>query len=155
MPFTVTRQSRWPDGLAVVEITEGSLDYVNPDALSPRYPGEMETYPSLTEAVEQAIRIAHLWQEDTDDKIHLAMGCTYGFTVELDALPLDEETEAYLRKRAVEVDATLPRCNRCGTILDEDRYWYDDAGNKYCSPVCVEEAERELFELLAEEEELA
>lgn len=152
MPFTVTRQKRWSDGLSVVEITEGDLDYANPDALSPRYPGEMETYPSLTEAVEQAIRIAHLWQADTKDKVHLALGNTHGFTAELDAMPLDADTESYLRKRAREADATLPRCDRCGTVLDVDNYWFDDAGNKYCTSVCVEEAERELFELLTEEE---
>ncbi len=44
MPYTVTRQLQWPEGTPVVEISAGGRDYTNPDALSPHYPGEFETF---------------------------------------------------------------------------------------------------------------
>jgi len=38
--YTVTRQIQWPDGTPVVEVSEGDINYTNPDALKEKYPGE-------------------------------------------------------------------------------------------------------------------
>ena len=38
--FTVTRQRQWPGGECVVEVSVGTMDYTNPDALVGKYPDE-------------------------------------------------------------------------------------------------------------------
>ena len=69
--FTVTRQRRWPDGLNIVEITQGGKDYTGSDALVERYPGEFQTYIGLEEATLAAISIARLWKHDSKGKIYI------------------------------------------------------------------------------------
>jgi len=48
--YTVTRQVRWM-GNIMVEISDGGFDYVNPDMLSEKYPGEGETFIDPRDAV--------------------------------------------------------------------------------------------------------
>ncbi len=62
--YTITRQIQWPDGTSIVEISEGELDYTNPDALVEKYPGEFETFDNPIEAVNTAIEICKSWRND-------------------------------------------------------------------------------------------
>jgi hypothetical protein len=102
--FTVTRQLRWPDGLNIVEISQGGIEYTNPDMLIPRYPGEGDEYEGLTAAVEAAIEVAKAWKQETDNEVFIAVGCTYGMTAQFDAEPATEETFRYLLKEAAAFD---------------------------------------------------
>ena len=87
MPWTVTRQLQWPEGTPVVEVSSGGIDYTNPDALSPRYPGEFETYADPVEAVEAAILICRAWRKDSRKDAKVGYGATGGMT-----LPFDPST---------------------------------------------------------------
>ena len=135
--FTVSRQHRWPDGLYIVEITDGGIDYVNPDCLS--IVGEFET---ASEAVEAAIKDAKEWRKKRPDrKIYLACGVTHGFTAQLDEMPMGAATYAHLRKWAKEYDATIPRCAHCGGLMPvEGGYGVLEIGEfDCCSEYCAEE----------------
>lgn len=69
MLYTVTRQNSWGVDLPLaVEVSEGGLDYSNPDALSRKYPGEMQEYDSATKAVKAAIAIRKLWRQDEPEE---------------------------------------------------------------------------------------
>jgi len=115
--FTVTRQHRWPDGIKIVEISQGGLDYTNPGALMPRWAGEGEEYLSPVQAVEVGIGIAKAWQEESKEPIYLGMGNTHGMTGFFDEQELTEETfESFLAK-ATELEGTMKRCDRCGELL--------------------------------------
>ena len=150
--FTVTRQIRWPDGLRIVEISQGSYDLVNPDALVKKYAGEGEEYVSPVEAVEVAISIAQQWQTQTKETVYLAMGATHGHTAVFDEEPLTEETFAALRATAEEIEEGMPRCDRCGDLLGKDYVKIRDGGacdgGNYCSESCasnaIEEAEADM-----------
>lgn len=157
--YTITRQIQWPEGHKVVEISEGGIDYTNPDALVPRYPHEFETVSSPIEAVEFAIEICRAWRKDGDKDAKIGIGATGGMT-----FPFDTCTFNDARKWAKETDEKLERCPTCGKIVEDLREWdlagfytndgeffpYDD-GYKYCSERCAEKASE--FEPEEDEEE--
>lgn len=149
MSFTVSRQRRWDDGVNLVEITQGGIDYCNPDALVSKYRGEMEETISLSEAVENAIGIAEQWKQDNPkEQIFIACGNTHGMTAHLDEMELNEETYKQLREQAEKVDEKLPRCPHCGKILGKERYrLYDccDGDDWFCSEYCAEEAYNDIL----------
>lgn len=96
MAFTVTRQIQHPDGTHIVEISEGGLDYANPDMLVAQYLDEGVTFDDPREAVETAIQIRDSWQRDSPDMdISIGRGCTMGMT-----LPFDPSDVEELRKWA-------------------------------------------------------
>ncbi len=98
MPYTVTRQLQWPDGRAVVEISAGGRDYTNPDALSPRYPGEFETFDDPVEAVETAISICRAWRKDGKKDARVGHGATGGMTLPFDRCTF-QEARQWAKKR--------------------------------------------------------
>lgn len=153
MPKTVTRQSQWPDGKYVVEISDGTLDYTNPGALSKKYPGEFETFDDPREAVETAIKIAKRWQEDAPDReILIGHGGTGGMTMPFDGLPLNDETFNDLKEWAEEEYNELEKCCRCGDVLGKERFtsWiFQDDDMQFCSENCAELA----GELIEEDDE--
>lgn len=134
--FCVSRQLRWPDGLRIVEITEGGGDYMNPDALA----GHCHEHETCSEAVEAAIDDADKWaRERPKDKIYLAIGYTHGMTAALDEMPRGAATYAMLRKIAKRHDATIPRCAECGEYLSDEKYGDPSAGEfDCCSERCAE-----------------
>lgn len=79
--YTVTRQSYWPDGDPVVEVAVGGIDFVNPDALVAKYPGEFKSFWDPRQAIKVAIEICQQWREDGEPKAQLAIGNTGGFTI--------------------------------------------------------------------------
>lgn len=81
MRYTITRQSQWPGGLPVVEISEGGIDYTNPDALFPKYPGEFEEFNDPVKAVNVAIEICRSWRKDNQHKAKIGIGATGGMTM--------------------------------------------------------------------------
>ena len=89
MPYVVTRQRQWPDGNPMVEVSVGGMDYTNPDALSPKYPGEMEEYDSPVEAVQVAIRICEQWRDD-EPEAEIGVGSTLGMTMPFEPITSDE-----------------------------------------------------------------
>lgn len=138
--FTITRQSRWDDGKQIVEISQGGMDYANPDALVAEYDGEFETFNGMKNAVEKAIEIAEAWKKDTKEDIYIAVGCTHGFTMNFDERETTEEVYAELRQEAEEFDAKLPCCSQCGEILGEVKYGDTDMGEyDCCSEYCAEQ----------------
>lgn len=138
--FTVTRQHRWHDGLKIVEVSQGGIDYSNPDALCKKWQGEFDEYTGLTPAVEAAIGIAKAWQETTTDQIFIGVGCTFGSTMDFDALTLNDETFDTLLEKAEKFDAKLPRCEWCGDILTGETYGTLFHGYCFCSQNCAENA---------------
>jgi len=93
MPYTVTRQRQWPEGTPVVEISRGGLDYTNPDALSPKYPGEFRTYDDPRDAVEVAIAICRAWRKDGQRDAMVGVGATLGMTMPFDPITFQEARE--------------------------------------------------------------
>lgn len=138
MPYTVTRQRQWSEGTAVVEISAGGLDYTNPDALSAKYPGEFETYDDPREAVETAIAICEAWRRDGAPDAAVGYGANGGMTMPFEACTF-QEARAWAKERA----ERLPKCDRCGAVLSNPRYYtvpeLDD--ERFCSEFCVGEAE--------------
>jgi hypothetical protein len=90
MPFTVTRQIQWLDGTPIVEVSSGGRDYTNPDALSPQYPGEFETYDDPVEAVEVAISICRAWRKAGKMAAKIGHGATGGMTMPFDPCTFEE-----------------------------------------------------------------
>lgn len=154
--YTVTRQHQWPDGDYVVEISQGGIDYANPDALTPVYAEEMTEYESADEAAENAIHIAQAWQADAPDKtILIAHGATGGNTMPFDGEPLTEETFAAMRQWAKEQDAQLPKCAKCGEPIRGNPYRLHDFPDErfdreYCAEKWLADQQRANMQQLGE-----
>lgn len=138
--FTVTRQLRWPDGLHIVEISQGGLDWSGSDCLCRKYAGEQETFVGMVEAVETAIEVAKQWQTDKpNEEIFISCGNTHGMGLSFEEQPLTEEVFAALRQEAKEFDEKLPKCCQCGAMLGTRRYFsYDLDEEEFCSEYCAE-----------------
>lgn len=116
MKLVVTRQLQWPEGRRVVEVSVGSIDYVNPDALVAKYPGEFEEYDSPVEAVEAAISICRKWREDGSREAKIGFGSTGGFT-----MPFEQCSFAEARKWARNLTSKgVEICEHCQTELAYD-----------------------------------
>jgi ferredoxin len=144
--FCVTRQQRWDDGANIVEITQGGIDYTNPDALCQKYSGEFEEFLSLEEATETAIEIAQQWKKDSPSlEITIACGATSGYTAHFDELPLTDETFYQLRLNAKDFDEKQDKCSHCGCILGGKNERYKlldpfDFDEEFCSENCANQA---------------
>lgn len=88
----------------IVEVTQGGIDYTNPDALCQKYKGEFLTFQGMTKAVETAISIAKQWSSDTSEDIYVAIGCTNGFTAVFEEQKISEEVFAEMLNQAKEFD---------------------------------------------------
>ena len=149
MPYTVTRQSQWPSGDKVVEVSAGGQDYTNPDALGSKYGrlGEFETFISPVLAVEAAIAICRAWRKDGAPSAKVGYGATGGMTMPFDSCTY-EEARAWAAKR----EEQLPRCDRCGELLPEEHYTVPDLdGERFCREYCAEEAYRGAFAEVVED----
>lgn len=146
--YTVTRQLQWGTGESVVEVSRGSLDYTNPDALIEKYSGEGDEYEDPREAVEVAIQIVKNWRKDGERRATIGVGGTGGMTI-----PFKPETFAYARAWAKKEYESLEKCARCDTIIEDAKEWYQagtffkdgeflpcENGYKYCSERCAEKA---------------
>jgi len=140
----------------VVEISDGGIDYCNPDALSAKYRGEFEEFADPREAVETAITIAQQWQADAPDKtILIDHGGTGGMTMPFDGMELGEETYTALREWANSQYEELEKCCRCGDILGKERWTHPELceEEKFCSENCCDNAYWDMMKELEEEEE--
>ena len=137
MSYIVTRQLQWSSGEAVVEISQGGWDYINPDALCEKYPGEFEEFKDPREAVKTAIAIATQWQKDEPaQKIGIGAGYTGGYTMPFESQGINE-----LKKWAHEEYLLLPRCAQCGKILESDSpIFVEEFDEVFCSQSCVNRA---------------
>ena len=139
--FTVTRQKRWIDGMQIVEVNQGSLDYANPDMLVPKYQrqGEGDTFVGMLPAIEAAIKIAELWKKESKP-IYIGVGNTHGMTAQFAEMKLTSKKLKQLREEAIAYDAKLPKCCRCGDILGKDTFTLVDCDDEFCSENCAERA---------------
>lgn len=149
MKWFVSRQCYWgvdPEDANTVEIAGGGLDYANPDMLVSKYAGEGEEYEDPREAVEAAIDIAQQWKSDSPSLvINIAHGCTGGYT-----MPFEGEEEKELKGWAEGVYNSLPKCDRCGELLEEGSTYQlvnDPDLGKFCSEYCVESFQAEQYEI--------
>ncbi len=145
--YVVTRQRQWPEGELVVEISEGGIDYTNPDALSAKFEREFEEIMDPREAVEVAINIAEDWQASLDKNLKtnkerkmvgIAHGATGGFT-----MPFEPTETEELIKWAEETYRKLPKCDECGGILPDERERFicvEWSEREFCSERCAERA---------------
>lgn len=143
MPYTVTRQIQWPDGTNMVEVSVGGLDYTNPDALSPKYPGEFETYDDPREAVKCAIAICETWRQDGAPEAQVGIGATLGMT-----MPFEPATYEEARVWADRVVERLSKCDYCGELLPKQCHIHpemDDNDQRFCSEYCAEEAYEDML----------
>lgn len=140
MKYFVSRQCYWPDGENVVEIAMGGLDYSNADMLVSKYAGEGEEYYDPREAVEAALEIAKQWKSDCPDKeIGVASGCTMGYT-----MPFEPSEEKELKEWAEKQYEGLPKCDRCGDLIEGDGYvLFDEPDWKFCREYCAEQWQAE------------
>lgn len=135
MPYTVTRQLQWPDGTPVVEVSQGGLDYTNPDALVAKFPGEFATYDDPREAVETAIAICRAWRRDGRPGARVGVGATGGMT-----MPFDPCSFQQARCWAKKEFQTRPKCDRCGELLPQRHYTCPELDDqRFCSEYCAEE----------------
>ena len=134
--FTVTRQCQWPDGTNIVEVSEGGIDYCNPDALCAKYKGEFQEFADPREAVETAIEIVRAWRKDSTKRISIGVGSTAGMT-----MPFSPETFLGARAWAKEVWKRLPKCTGCNEPMQKETWHANDwDGLEYCSEHCATRA---------------
>ena len=151
MTYVVTRQMQWPDGDPVVEVSEGGMDYTNPDALFARYPGEFEVFQNPMDAVETAVEICRAWRKDgkndrdTGQFARVGVGATGGHT-----MPFEGGSFTEARQWAKETWEKLEKCPTCGKVVEDLQEWWRagewigddflpfDDGEKYCSEYCAE-----------------
>ena len=138
--YTVTRQRQWPDGEQMVEVSQGGLDYCNPDALGAKYTGEFEEFSDIRDAVEIAIGITQAWRKDAKDRsISIGIGATHGNTIPFEAISFRDA-----RKLAKRIWEATPKCSGCSEALPdgkrERRHANDWDGLEYCSEHCAERA---------------
>lgn len=106
MTYIVTRQLQWPEGTPVVEISQGGINYVNPDALVGKYPYEFEEIESPMKAIEAGIAVCRAWRKDGVKEARVAIGFTHGMTMSFEPstfkqiLALGKRLEAQHRDRA-------------------------------------------------------
>jgi len=144
--WTVTRQCQWPEGNYVVEVSEGGLDYTNPDALVEEYEGEFQEFADPREAVKTAIRICEQWRKDGQINASIGVGVTMGFSI-----PFEDCSFEYALKWAEEKYEKLEKCARCGEIMEDAKEWWyggdqysngdfllDQDLGKFCSESCAE-----------------
>lgn len=132
--YTVTRQSQYPDGDRVVEVSVGSFDYCNPGALRPHYEGEFQEYDLATDAAKAAIAIQNLWQsDDPEEEIFIGYGYTGGMTMPFSTCDAEE-----MLKWAAERDVDVPRCDHCGDVVVEKWVPFGYDGVTFCSEYCAE-----------------
>jgi hypothetical protein len=154
MAYFVSRQAVWGTGAFVVEIA-GSLDTSGPDAYSPPYEGEVESYNDPREAVEAAISIRDSWRVDRQGKQDPSPEDIF-----LDSDEEGEDDDATTRAWAVQEWQQLPQCDHCGKSLPEKRKrWHladDCTGEEFCSQECADKAtefvEQENEHMLREEQ---
>lgn len=153
--WTVSRQCQHPEGDLIVEISQGGIDFCNPDAFSPMFDGELKEYSDPREAVETAIAIAEQWQKTIKDKdeIFIGRGATGGMTMPFDGEPLTEETFASLRAHAEDIYEKLPKCDNCGGLIGKEKYHLEILDHTACSEFCAVMICAELEELQEWEEE--
>ena len=152
--YTVTRQMQWLEGDPVVEVSEGGIDYTNPDALAAHYPGEFEEFQNPIEAVNTAIEICRAWRRDgKNDRdegqfARVGIGATGGYTMPFEGCSF---TEA--KQWAKETWEKLEKCPTCGEVVEDLQEWwqageyigndfipFDHLDEKYCSEYCAEKA---------------
>ena len=107
--YFVTRQIQWPDGKPVVEVSAGGRDYINPDALSPKFTGEFTEQESPLEAVQIAISVCKQWRQAGEKKAKVAIGFTHGFTMPFEPTTFKEVLAVgrkleKLREQTIEAD---------------------------------------------------
>ena len=153
--FTVTRQCQWPTGKRIVEISEGGLDYTNPDALAQRYPGEFETFTGMVEALETAIAIAEAWKKESAQKIYIGIGNTHGFTMPFEGVSACKTNYRKLRTQAKKYDEALPHCPQCGDIMPskENCYTHKFCDEEFCSENCANLDWEAAFAAIGEDDE--
>jgi hypothetical protein len=139
----VSRQSYYYSGERVVEVELNGLDYSGADMLSVGYKnlGEGKEYDDPREAIKAAVAIRDAWRKDEpDEEINIALGSTGGMGMEIEPT---EKTDDELKEWAEERWNALPKCERCGDVLDpKDTYHrvdFPDFGD-FCSENCVEMA---------------
>lgn len=136
MKFFVSRQINWPDGISMVEIAQGGLDYANPGMLVPKFKelGEGNEYTDPREAVEAAILIRDAWKQGSEDDVEIGMGHTFGHS-----MPFDGDSDENLRARAEKLWEKLPKCAECGGLMGKEKYGDPHMGEyDCCSEHCAE-----------------
>jgi hypothetical protein len=137
--WTVTRQCQWPTGDNIVEVSQGGIDYSNPDALCKKYQGEFEEFTDPREAAVTAIAICKAWRIDVKGKDkqrpQVAHGATGGMT-----MPFEGCTFKSLLAWGNANYEALPRCCECGDLLGAERYNYypGEDSEDCCSEYCAE-----------------
>lgn len=137
--FFVSRQKYFgepeEDG-TIVEIAEGGQDYANADMLVPKWKhlGEGKEFYDPCEAVNAAIAICEEWKR-TNPHAKVAMGATGGFS-----MPFSHESYDTLQERAEKLRETLPRCDGCGGLIQDETYTHESAQHDetFCSESCAE-----------------
>lgn len=153
MKYAVSRQRYWgvePEDGTVVEIAVGGIDYMNPDALGARWPGELQEFDDPREAVEAAIKIKDAWLASGESNAKVAYGCTMGFT-----MPMDAKEDDQARAWAEQAYEKLPKCRECANVLPKHPYGNEhtvmlDNEYPFCSEHCADKDE--IFQCQAEEE---
>ena len=138
MPYYVSRQRYWPDGVLRVEIAGGGMDYANPDQITVKYSslGEGCEYSDPVDAVEAAIAVCKAWRKDTKKgarTIQICHGHTLGYTMYFDPCTFKEG-----RSWAIEERKRLPKCPYCGCVVGEKKWRHSLNDEPFCSEDCAD-----------------
>ncbi len=140
--YTVTRQIQWPDGTWIVEISQGGLDYANPDMLVTWYDGEGQTFENPVEALAVARQIRDAWKADASEDIEIGYGATFGMTMPFSGRT-DRELQEWAEKRYRQLVENAPSCDWCGEPMlgGNPGYWAAMLPEeRFCREFCAESA---------------
>ena len=139
MPWTVTRQIQCDGGTHIVEISQGTLDYANADALSAKFDGEFESFDNPIEALEAALKIRDVWQAETKESIEVGHGATWGMTMPFSGSD-DEALQEWAQEAYAKLALNAKSCDWCGSTLWDSQLVFGGAnlpGEEFCSDNCV------------------
>ena len=152
MKYFVSRQIYWMEGQHAVEVSAGGTDYCGPDALVAKFPGEMQEYASPSEAMKVAVEIRAAWaKEQPDETIYL----TYGHNLDMCGPDMDEDSPCNPEEAldwAKREEDRLPKCDRCGDLLGDEKYQLTDLEERFCSENCANRYYEELMKEFGSEE---
>jgi hypothetical protein len=137
--YVISRQLSWPDGIYYVELETGGEDSTSPGMM-----GSCKTFGDPRDATTALITMRNNWQaefvpnegeDDPQTTILVSIGTTGGGMFSHDP---SELTDEQIKEWADKEYEKLPKCDRCGDVIDEKYTIFDDpdAGD-FCSENCA------------------
>lgn len=156
MSYFVSRQAQYYSGSHIVEVADG-LDSSGPDMLAESYKnlGEGRLFDDPREAANAAIVICQTWRRDCpEDKPKVSWQTRLWGEMGGESEPM---TFKALRNAASQEYEKLPKCEYCGGLYEDGKYWtlpwiFSGEDERMCSENC---ADKRLEDILSADADLA